>query len=167
MRFRHPLVRAAVASAEPSSVRQAARGPRGRTRDRRRRSVWHRAASRSGPDDEVASELEEAAERATRRGAAAIAAAALERAAQLSETPSRRGTLLVRAAELEFELGRFQRAVKLTAQARSLELEPDDRARLTFLLESVDEVSWSGAERVASFAEIANEMTRIDEPAGR
>jgi hypothetical protein len=70
----------------------------------------------------------------------------------------------VRAAELEFELGRFQRAVNLTAQARLLELEPDDRARLIFLLESVDEVSWSGAERVASFAEIANEMTRIDEP---
>src|SRR6266540_4264881 len=166
VRFRHPLVRAAVASAEPMSVRHAAHGALADAHATDvERSVWHRAASRSGPDDEVASALEEAAERATRRGAAAIAAAALERAAQLSATPSRRGTLLVRAAELEFELGRFQRAISLTAQARSLELEPDDKARLTFLLESVDEVSWSGAERVASFAEIANEMTRIDEPA--
>lgn len=165
LRFRHPLVRAAVASAEPTSVRQAAhRALATAHADDVDRSVWHRAASLRGPDDDVARELEQAAKRATRRGAATIAAAALERAAQLSATPSRRGTLLVRAAEMEFELGRFERAISLTGQARSVELEPDDRARLTFLLESVDEVSWSGAERVASFAEIAHEMTRIDEP---
>ena len=166
VRFRHPLVRAAVASAEPTSVRQAAhRALATAHADDVDRSVWHLAASLSGPDDDVATELEEAAERATQRGAAAIAAAALERAAQLSTTPSRRGTLLVRAAEMEFELGRFERAVRLTGQARLLELELDDRARLTFLLESVDEVSWSGADRVAAFAEIANEMTRTNEPA--
>ena len=166
VRFRHPLVRAAVASAEPTSVRHAAhRALATAHADDVDRSVWHRAASLSGPNDDVARELEEAAERADQRGAAAIAAAALERAAQLSTTPSRRGTLLVRAAEMEFELGRFERAVSLTGQARSLELGPDDRARLTFLLESVDEVSWSGAERVATFAEIANEMTRTNEPA--
>jgi AAA ATPase domain len=99
VRFRHPLVRAAVASAEPMSVRQAAHGALADAHATDvERSVWHRAASRSGPDDEVASELEEAAQRATRRGAAAIAAAALERAAQLSATPSRRGTLLVRGS---------------------------------------------------------------------
>jgi DNA-binding CsgD family transcriptional regulator len=166
LRFRHPLVRAAVASAEPTSVRQAAHRALAEAHASDvDRSVWHRAASLSGPDDDVARELEGVAERATRRGAAAIAASALERAAQLSATPSRRGTLLVRAAEMEFELGRFERAVSLTTQARSLELEPDDRARLTFLLESVDEISWSGAERVASFAEIANAMTRTNEPA--
>lgn len=166
VRFRHPLVRAAVASAPGTSVRQAAHAALAEAyaRDLDRR-VWHRAASRVGPDDEVASELEQAAERAVKRGAAAVAAAALERAAQLSSVPSRRGMLLVRAAEMEFELGNFDRAVGLTAQARSLDLEPDDRARLTFLLESVDEVSWSGAERVAAFAEIANEMTGANEPA--
>jgi DNA-binding CsgD family transcriptional regulator/tetratricopeptide (TPR) repeat protein len=166
VRFRHPLVRAAVASAEPTSFRQAAHAALADAHagdvDR---SVWHRAASVGGPDDEVAGALEEAAERATRRGAAAIAAAALERAAQLSATPSQRGARLVRAAEMEFELGRFERAISLIAQARALELELDDRARLTFLLEAVDEISWSGAERVASFAEIANEMTRTNEPA--
>ena len=32
------------------------------------------------------------------------------------------------------------------------------------MLESVDEASWSGAERVASFAQIANAMTRANEP---
>ena len=165
LRFRHPLVRAAVVSAEPTSVRQAAhRALAAAHADDVDRSVWHRAASLSGPDDVVARALEDAAERATRRGAAAIAVAALERAAQLCETPSRRGTLLVQAAEMEFELGRFERAVSLAGRARALDLSLDDRARLSFLLESVDEVSWSGAERVATFAEIAYEMTRTSEP---
>ena len=76
------------------------------------RSLWHRAASRSGPDDEVATELEAAAGRALGRGATAVAAAALERAALLSESPARRGSLLVRAAEMEFELGRYERALR-------------------------------------------------------
>ena len=65
---------------------------------------------------------------------------------------------------MEFELGRYERALQVSDQARPLDLDPDDRARLVFLLESVDEISWSGAERVASFAKIANEMTRANEP---
>jgi DNA-binding CsgD family transcriptional regulator len=166
IRFRHPLVRAAVAGSAMSTVRQAAHAALAQAHAADPdRSVWHKAASRSGPDDTVASELEAAAERALGRGAIAVAAAAIERAALLSESPTRRGSLLVRAAEMEFELGRFERALRITAQARALELDADDRARLMFMLESVDEVSWSGAERVASFAEIANGMTRANEPA--
>ena len=163
--FRHALVRAAVAGGALSTTRQAAHAALAEVhRSDADRSVWHKAASQNGPDDVVASELEAAAERALGRGAPAVAAAALERAALLSESPVRRGRLLVRAAEMEFELGRFERAVRVTEQAQTLELDPDDRARLVFLLESVDEVSWSGAERVASFATIANEMTRANEP---
>ncbi len=166
IRFRHPLVRAAVASSALSTARQTAHAALADAHAADAdRSVWHRAASRTGPDDAVASELEAAAERALGRGATAVAVAAIERAALLSESPARRGSLLVRAAEIEFELGRYERALRITAQARELDLEPDDRARLLFMLESVDEVSWSGAERVASFAEIANEMTRANEHA--
>ncbi len=165
IRFRHPLVRAAVAGAALTTTRQAAHAALADAHagdvDR---SVWHLAASRSGPDDDVAARLEAAAERALGRGAPAVAAAALERAALLSESSVRRGRLLVRAAEMAFELGRYERALRVTDEARALELEPDDRARLMFMLESVNEVSWSGAARVASFAEIANEMTLANEP---
>jgi len=165
IRFRHPLVRAAVAGAAPSTIRHAAHAALAEVEVQDLdRSVWHRAASLSGPDDGVATELEAAAERATNRGAIAVAAAALERAALLCESAPRRGSLLVRAAEMEFELGRFERALRITDQARGLELDADDRARLMFMLESVDEVSWSGSERVAAFAEIANKMTSADEP---
>jgi DNA-binding CsgD family transcriptional regulator len=165
VQFRHPLVRAALHAAAPTVDRQAAHAALAAAHvDDLERSLWHRAASRSGPDEEVASELEEAAARAVRRGAPVVAAAALERAAQLSAESWRRGTLLVRAAEIEFELGRSERALQLIAQARPLDLGDDDRARLTFLLEAADEVSWSGAGRVASFARIANDMTRADQP---
>jgi DNA-binding CsgD family transcriptional regulator len=165
VRFRHPLVRAAVAGSAITTVRQAAHAALADAHATEvDRSVWHRAASCSGPDDEVAGELEAAAGRALSRGATAVAAAALQRAALLTESPGRRGSLLVRAAEMEFELGRYERALRVTEQARALELDVDDRARLMFMLESVDEVSWSGAERVASFAAIANEMTRAHEP---
>ena len=164
--FRHPLVRAAIAGSAMTTVRQTAHAALARAHaDDPDRSVWHKADSRSGPDDTVASELVAAAERAVGRGAIAVAAAAIERAAHLSESPESRGRLLVRAAEMEFELGRYERALRLTDQARALELDPDDRARLLFMLEAVDEVSWSGAERVASFAAIADEMTGANEPA--
>lgn len=58
-----------------------------------------------GPDDEAASELDELASRAERRGAT-VTVAALERAATLSHDSTRRGERLLRAAELAFELGR-------------------------------------------------------------
>jgi DNA-binding CsgD family transcriptional regulator len=165
LRFRHPLVGAAIASTATAAERHAAHAALADAHEHDfERSVWHRAASRSGPDDAVASDLEEVARRALQRGAAAVAAEALERAAQLSAAASRRGELLVRAAELEFELGRAERALALTARARPLELEPGVRARLTFLLEAVDEVSWAGAERVAAFARLASEMTSAHDP---
>ena len=165
VRFRHPLVRAAVYGGALASSRQAAHAALADAHAADPdRGVWHRAASRAGPDDQVASELEAAAARATRRGAPAVSAAALERAAQMTAAPSRRGNLLVRAAETEFELGRSEVAHRLLEQARPLELGRHDRARLTFLLEASADDGWSGPARVASFAEIANEMTSVDEP---
>ena len=165
VRFRHPLVRAAVYATAPAVRRQAAHAALALAHaDDVERSVWHRAASRSGSDEEIAIELEAAAARAMRRGAPAVAAAALERAAELSSVSSHRGSLLVRAAEMEFELGRATRARELLAEAIPLELDADVRSRLTFLFEASDEVSWAGAARVAAFAEIANQRTRAADP---
>jgi DNA-binding CsgD family transcriptional regulator len=165
VRFRQPLVRAAVYRGALTTSRQAAHAALANAHAANPdRGVWHRAASRVGPDEQVASELEAAAARAARRGAPAVSAAALERAAQLTAAPSSRGNLLVRAAETEFELGRSEVAHRLLEEARPLELGRHDRARLTFLLEASADDGWSGPVRVASFAEIANEMTSVDEP---
>lgn len=113
----------------------------------------------------MAADLEAAAERALRRGAPTGAAAALDRAAQLSDPASSRGRLLVRAAEIEFELGRTDLALRQVAEAKSLKLGREERTRLRFMLEASDDDSWSGAARVAALAEMANEMTSANGPA--
>jgi DNA-binding CsgD family transcriptional regulator len=165
VRFRHPLVRAAVYAAVPVVTRRSAHGALAVAyADDIERSVWHRAEAQSGPNEQVATDLEDAASRALQRGAPAVAAAALERAAELTAGPARRGGLLVRAAEMEFELGRATKARELLDDAAPLELEPDVRSRLTFLSEASDEVSWAGAARVAAFAEIANQRTLAADP---
>jgi DNA-binding CsgD family transcriptional regulator len=166
VRFRHPLVRAAIYHSAAAAQRRAAHRALAQTHgDDADRQVWHRAGALIGPDDEVAADLELAAERAVQRGAPAAAASALERAAQLSETSSNHGRRLVRAAEIELELGRTQLALNQLAEAKPLELDHEDRMRLTFLLEASDEDSWSGASRVGAFAELANEMAAAGGPA--
>jgi DNA-binding CsgD family transcriptional regulator len=166
VRFRHPLVGAAISQAAALSVRQSAHRALAETYvTDPDRSVWHRAAALMGPDEQVAADLNAAAERALRRGAPAGAAAALERAAQLSDPASSRGRLLVRAAEIEFELGRSDLALRHVAEAKSLKLGQEERTRLMFMLEASDDDSWSGAARVAALAEMANEMTSANGPA--
>src|SRR6185312_15222079 len=73
------------------------------------RRVWHRAALLSRTDESIAVELEEAARRARRRGAAGVAVLALRRAADLSD-PERRLPRLLGAAALALELGPIDRA---------------------------------------------------------
>jgi len=65
----------------------------------------------------------------------------------------------VRAAEIEIELGRTDVAVRHLSEAKPLELAPPERTRLTLWLEALNEDSWSGAARVAAYAEIASQMT--------
>jgi hypothetical protein len=123
--------------------------------------VWHRVASKLGPDDEAADELETAATRAVQRGAIAGAVTVLERAAQLTEDPARRGGRLLRAAELAFEIGRHDLIVRLLHQAEPLELGPLERPRLSWLREMFEEGQWSGSAKVAAFVEIADRL-RVD-----
>jgi DNA-binding CsgD family transcriptional regulator len=165
LRFRHPLVAAAISQAATTSARRAAHAALAQAHATDPdRSVWHRAASLEGPDTQVASDLEDAATVALRRGAPQAAAQALERAAQVTADPARRGTLLVRAAEMQFELGRANDSARLLAEAQPLLLHPHDRARLAFLVEVIDEGAWSAAAKVASLVEIADQLTTLGEP---
>ena len=155
VRFRHPLVRAAVYQVAPTAAKHAAHAALADAHAADPdRSVWHRAAASAGPDAEVASALEAAARRALQRGAPTQAAASLERAAQLTPDAARRASLLLQAAETAFELGRADLALSLLEQARPLPLGDPERARLALLLEAADEDSWSGPERVVIVAAV-------------
>lgn len=79
VRFRHPLVRSAIYRSASVGRRQAAHAAlAGVLVGDPNRSVWHRAASVLGPDEELAAELEDVALRARRRGAIDMAVAACD-----------------------------------------------------------------------------------------
>ncbi len=164
LRFRDPLVRAAISQGARAAAKQAAHAALAKAHAADPdRSLWHRAAAPAGEEEHVAADLEVAADRAIRRGAPQAAAAALKRAAQPTADAGR-GILLLRAAEMAFELGRPDLSTRLLAEANPLELGQQQRARLSFLVEMLEDGSWSGATKVASPVEIANQMTLAGEP---
>jgi hypothetical protein len=129
--FRHPLVRAAVRRAATLSRRLAVhralagalRGPV----DAGRRA-WHLAAAATGPDDGVAAELERTAGEAGARGGYPAAAAAYERAADLTTDPAAQAGRLALAAEARAETGDFDHARGLATRGRAA--DPIVQARL-------------------------------------
>jgi DNA-binding CsgD family transcriptional regulator/tetratricopeptide (TPR) repeat protein len=159
LRFRHSLVRSAIYQAAPWSRRRAVHAALAEVlAGQPDRQVWHRAAGAMGPDEQVAAELEDAAGRAERRGAIAIAISALHRASELSTTADSRGARFVRAIAMALSFGYPGTGVELLRAAESLDLPPDQRTWLSWVREAYSESSWSGAANVGSFVEIADRM---------
>ena len=127
--FRHPLVRSAVYRAASPAERRAAHEALAAATDPRAdpdRRAWHRAQATSGPDEEVAAELERSAGRAEARGGLAAAAAFLERAAALTLDPARRAERALGAAQATYQAGAFHETLGLLATA---EAGPPDQLR--------------------------------------
>lgn len=133
IRFRHPLVRAAVYGAAPSSQRRRVHAalahalPGDEHADRR---VWHQAMATMTGDEEVAVALEAAARRARQRGGHASAATAFQRAADLTLDDSHRVPRLASAAQAAWDGGEPDRARALIERA----LPAADRMRRVDLL---------------------------------
>ncbi|MFE9201956.1 LuxR C-terminal-related transcriptional regulator [Micromonospora sp. NPDC007230] len=134
--FRHPLIRAAAYQGAPATRRLAVhraladaltRSPAVDAADRR---AWHLAAAALGPDEEIARELAEAAERARTRGGHAAIAAAYERAAELTADPVRRSGRLAAAALAASDAGLMDRAAALADRATPDVDDPDMIAAL-------------------------------------
>ena len=161
--FRHPLVRSAVYGAASPGERRAAHAALAESLAKEpERQVWHRAASTVGTDAAVAADLERAAALARRRGATAVALAALERAARLSDDPALRGSRLLRAGEMAFELAGPDLGARFVGDVEPSDLSPMERTRLALLRELFeDEGLWTGEARVASFVEMVDRV-RLD-----
>jgi hypothetical protein len=137
LRFRHPLMRSAIAqSAALEERRRAHEALAAVLADQPDRRAWHRAAVQAGEHEDIALDLEAAAERARQRGAIAVAVAAMTRAVELSE-PARRSRRLLTAASLAVELGRPGVVAPLLREASQLDLGESERARLTWVEETV------------------------------
>ena len=105
VRFRHPLIRSAVRQSASVPQRRRVHEALAETLETEPdRRVWHRAALVTGTHEDVALELEEAGQRARRRGALHVAISALRRAAELGDA-AQRGRRLLSAGQLAVELG--------------------------------------------------------------
>ncbi len=134
--FSHPLARSALyvdaGARERQGVHQrlaTALAERG-TEDR---AVWHRAAAALGADDDLADALVAVAERAQARSGHAAAAAAYERAADLSGSSARRVEALTAAADAAWHAGQPGRARLLVQRAEPDASTPVARGRLLAL----------------------------------
>ncbi|WAL67811.1 LuxR C-terminal-related transcriptional regulator [Amycolatopsis cynarae] len=134
--FRHPLVKAAAYRGATLSWRQDAHRvladvlASSGDEDGEDRRTQHLAAATTGIDENLGRLLERAADRATRRGALAVAATGYERAAQLTGNRELRARRLALAAEKAAEGGQLSRAGGLAERGERLTTAPEAKAEL-------------------------------------
>jgi len=164
-RFRHPLVRSALRHATPLAQRQSGHAALARVLSESHpdRAAWHRASSITAADEQVAAELEQAAQSAFRRGALVSAVAWLQRAAALSPDPAVRGARLLSAAELAFELGRFSHVEQIKRQVAGMALRSRDQSRLAWLEGVFDDGSSSEPAEAQRLISLAGQALRADD----
>ncbi|WP_280494554.1 ATP-binding protein [Nocardia asiatica] len=159
--FRHPLIRSALTAGATADERARAHQALAEVLTDPDRRAWQRAAAAAGPDEQVARELEDVAERARHRGGAV---AALERAADLSDDPGRRADRLLRAAELAVDSGRRDIAERLVVAARALPSTPRHTATAAWLLSGFDDGVRENPSRTAELATLAASVAADGHP---
>ena len=162
--FRHPLVRSGVLRSETLARRHAANAALAAVLvNEPYRRTWHRAQSIVGPDDEVADELEASHRLSLRRGSVTTAIWALERSAQLTSDPAKRGGRLLLAAEHAFGLGRADMVYRLVTAASRNAVSELDLARMEWLREIFNDGVPNDATRVLELCGIAERSMAADD----
>src|ERR1700736_4321773 len=158
VRFRHPLIRSAVRqSASAQEVLEMYRALAEVVVDPERQ-LWHRAMAAIGPDESIASALEQHARLAAARGALTVAGAALERAAALTADSRRKGARLVAAAETAYELGLVESARRLVDEAKAFDLSARDVARVAWFHQILSGSVWFESGAARTFVTIAEQL---------
>jgi DNA-binding CsgD family transcriptional regulator len=131
--FAHPLVRSVVYRTAAAGDRQRAHRALADATDAEAdpdRRAWHLAAAASGPDEEVALELEHSAGRAQARGGVAAAAAFLRRSVALTVDSQRRTERAIAAAQASLQAGAFDPALESLSTAEAGTIDDFGRARI-------------------------------------
>jgi DNA-binding CsgD family transcriptional regulator len=164
-RFRHPLMRSIVYHGAPSVARwrvhEALAAITDPVRDPDRRA-WHLAQAASGPDEEVARELERSADRARGRYGWAMSADFLERSAELTADRGRKACRLVAAAEARLMTGDTSAARALLGRAAPDLPDPVVRARARRLEGEILFAAGESAAATSVLLEAARMVTPYD-----
>jgi DNA-binding CsgD family transcriptional regulator len=161
LQFSHPLVRSAIYHSVPFARRAAAhRELASALHDQPDRRAWHLAAAALHPDEYVASLLEATAAQAQRRGGAAAAALAMERAAELSPDRADQARRLVAAASAAVPTGQADWVEDLTSRALAVTADPE--LRLTARHDAGWALAYSGRSSAAlpALLSVAEEASR-------
>jgi DNA-binding CsgD family transcriptional regulator len=164
VRFRHPLVRAAAYLAGSPEDRRAAHLTLAAVTDAQadpERRVWHLAAAATGPDEDVAAELEQAAVKTQARAGLAAAAAFLQRSLDLTADPGRRAERALAAALANLHAGAFETALGLLAQAEADAVDDLQRARVEQLRGQVEWASVTGRDAPVLLLQAARRLEAL------
>jgi DNA-binding CsgD family transcriptional regulator len=163
--FRHPLVRSAVYGAavpeERRTVHQALADVTDPIGDPDRQA-WHRSRAAAGPDESIATALEQSADRALGRGGLTSAAAFLESAARLTPSADRRAQRSLAAAQAKATAGVFDDALALIAEAQAGPLDATASARVDLLQAQISYYSAGGNKGLPLLLAAAARLERLD-----
>jgi DNA-binding CsgD family transcriptional regulator len=168
--FRHPLVRSAIYRSASPYLRRAAHRALAEVTDAQLdpdRRAWHFAQGATGPDEDIAAELERCADRAQARGGLAAAAAFLERSAALTVEPARRSTRALAAAQVAAQSGAFDAALHLLETAEAGPLDELQRARDELLRGQIAFASSRGSDAPPLLLKAAQLFEPLDVPMAR
>ena len=182
--FPHPLIRSAIyQSGSPAERADAHRALATALDHHPDRQAWQLAAAASGPDEALAERLGSIARDAVAGNRVETAAAAWQRAAELSANPRTAAALMIDAARITLMTGQVDRVSSLAGRALALSDEPAVRAHarglqgwalsLTFQFDKTvalmcdlvtecagndDELAWASAGPPCSAAYYAGEV---------
>jgi DNA-binding CsgD family transcriptional regulator len=170
VRFAHPLVRSAAyrcaTSADRHRVHRALAAATDATTDPDRRA-WHRARAASGPDEDVARDLERSASRAQARGGVAAAAAFLRQSVALTADASRRAERAIAAAEASLLTGAFDEVLELAEIAQAGTLDGFQQARIDVLRGHLAYASHIGSDAPQRLLKAAQSLEPFDSELAR
>ena len=164
VRFRHPLVREAAYTAGSPEDRRAAHLMLAAATDAQTdpdRRVCHLAAAATGPDEDVATALEQAAVKTQARAGLAAAAAFLQRSLALTVEPARRTERALAAALANLHAGAFETALGLLAQAEAHAIDDLQRARVEQLRGQIEWASVAGRDAPVLLLQAAKRLEAL------
>jgi DNA-binding CsgD family transcriptional regulator len=163
--FAHPLVRSAAyrvgVAYDRQRVHRALGDATNADTDPDRRA-WHLARAASGPDDDVADELERSAGRAQGRGGVAAAAAFLAKATELTADPARRADRALAAARAHLKAGEVRTARDLLDEAGTVAVNDLQRAGIEQLHAQIEAAATLGREAPVRLLQAARRIESLD-----